>query len=623
MIESKTDKKETQLPFAHGIEVELQIIKKDGSWIRGEEILEIFDRLVGTAKTKLDERIRQSKVESVRRKYKHSSQTEEGERGSRIVASYEDPLGETKKYTLLGHDPNVTSLTWILEIASPPCTTLEELAWWVQTLVAISYDSLPKESRAILVSTGLNPAQEYLKNLSFGEHHHILGPNVEESTSLAIYNMIRNFIPHLIALSVNSPFENKKPTDQVVINSEGRIRAPRCKRSIRLLKNTTQMGPTNEFELIPYLTRADKEGFAKHVNRSFSRMVDMYPFTDYGTIELRVFDTQLSVPRRVGLALILQALALKALRIKAKGQMIPDVGAKCLAANRTAAVSAGLWGPFRVSNTTINPEYMKIYNHTVSDEGIVSSNRCNRFLGDAVVSMLFMIRDELEELGAVDNAFLQPLLVSIFGSDFVSPRTTAADYQLEVYAKSDMNMVVLMRSLIDITRECCTNWLYDPLEGTPKLPTWLCWWKGLEPEIIVGTERIFAGQEAEFMISLRNSSERTLTNLSVDYSIEDSERNIIEHNVIPISNIEAGEIHVSRVTFQTGKGVSAYNVIASITIAGRQIGLNSTIKTYWMKSSIRPEMTTQFADSSTPVLYSGEIETNFPQTSVVEYRVDV
>ncbi|MHA2396452.1 MAG: hypothetical protein ACXAC0_07095, partial [Candidatus Thorarchaeota archaeon] len=135
---STTENSEMQLPFPHGIEVELQVIRKDGTWIRGENILQVFDKIVSSAKGLLDKKIRTSSVDSVKRKYKQSAQTEEGERGSRIVAAYEDPKGEPKEYTLLGHDPNVTSLTWILEVATPPCTTLEELAWWIQTLIAIS-----------------------------------------------------------------------------------------------------------------------------------------------------------------------------------------------------------------------------------------------------------------------------------------------------------------------------------------------------------------------------------------------------------------------------------------------------------------------------------------------------
>jgi hypothetical protein len=120
MTDIVPEKNEMHLPFVHGIEVELQVIKKDGSWIRGEEILSIFDKLISNAKTLLDKRIQTAWVESVKRKYKHSSQTEEGERGSRVVALYDNPKGKPTEFTLLGHDPNVTSLTWILEIHSLP-----------------------------------------------------------------------------------------------------------------------------------------------------------------------------------------------------------------------------------------------------------------------------------------------------------------------------------------------------------------------------------------------------------------------------------------------------------------------------------------------------------------------
>lgn len=620
-MSSFSNASEMQLPFPHGVEIELQVIRKDGTWIRGEDVLEIFDKIVSSAKGLLDKKIRTSSIETVRQKYEQSSQTEEGERGSRIVATYKDPAGHPKEYTLLGHDPNVVSLTWILEVATPPCTTLEELAWWVQTLIAISYESLPKDSQAILISTGLNPTQEYLRNLSFGEHHHILSEDVDETIKIAVYNMIRNFIPHLIALSVNSPFENKKPSDEISIDDEGIVRAPRCKRSIRLFRNTTQMGPTNEFEFIPHIRVADKDAFAKHVNRSYSRMVDCYPFTDYGTIELRVFDTQLSIPRRMGLALILQALALKAKRMVENGEVIPDVGAKSLSANRASAVAAGLWGPFKAGEGS--DEYLAIYNHQVPDGGGIDTTKRNRFLGDAVISMLYLIRDELDELKVVENPFMQALLVSVFGSEYTNPRTTEADFQLDVYAKSDYNMVVLLKRLAEVTRECSTNWLYDPIEGTPHLPTWLCWWKGLEPEIVIDTDRTFAGQEAEFSILIRNSTGRKLDNLTVKYSVEDSLRNTIDNNLLAIDSIETGEIHVSRVAFSTRKDTSAYNIIMEVGFAGRQINLTNTINMYWMSAAVRPGTTTQFADGKTPVLFSGEIETNYASDSLVNCQINI
>ena len=623
MEETPTEAAELPLPFAHGIEVELQVIRKDGSWIRGEEILSIFNTLISNAKGLLDKRIWEAEVESVKQKYRHSTQTEEGERGSRIIAMYVDPSGEVKEYTLLGHDPNVTSLTWILEIATPPCTTLEELAWWVQTLISISYESLPRESRAIIISTGLNPAQDYLRNLSFGEHHHILSPDVDENEKIQIYNMIRNFTPHLIAISVNSPFESKAPTGKITIDTSGRTRAPKCKRSIRLLKNTTQMGPTNEFEFIPYLTHTDPDLFSKHVNRSPARMVDIYPFTEYGTIEVRIFDTQLSVPRRIGIAIILQALALKAKKMLDKGVKVIDVGVKSLVMNRESAIAAGLWAPFHPSQHNEKSEFMTIYNHSIDDTGQIDESRRTRFLGDAIVSMLYLIREELEELDVIDNPFLQPLFLSVFGGEFVEAKTTGADYQLDVFAKSDQNMVVLLKHLVEVTRECSTNWLYDPLEGVPNLPSWICWWKGLEPEIITREERVFAGNIAEFEIFLRNSSARTLSSSTINYTVEDLERNIIKQDIITAPILEQGETFLRKVEFETQPRISAYNVIVIVAVSGKEIHLSSTINTYWMRARIRPGTTTQFADGKAPVLFSGEIETNYPEVKDVDCEVSV
>ncbi|MHA2228098.1 MAG: hypothetical protein ACXABL_02745, partial [Candidatus Thorarchaeota archaeon] len=141
------------------------------------------------------------------------------------------------------------------------------------------------------------------------------------------------------------------------------------------------------------------------------------------------------------MALLLQALALRAKRMLETGKIIPDVSANTLASNRESAISAGLWGPFRSGKNEENLEFISAYNHSIDEEGRVNGSKKNRFMGDAVVSMLFLIREELEELNAIDNPFLQPLLVSIFGSEYVEPKTTGADFQLDVYAKSDMNMV--------------------------------------------------------------------------------------------------------------------------------------------------------------------------------------
>ncbi|TFH02060.1 MAG: hypothetical protein E4H14_17965 [Candidatus Thorarchaeota archaeon] len=218
---------------------------------------------------------------------------------------------------------------------------------------------------------------------------------------------------------------------------------------------------------------------------------------------------------------------------------------------------------------------------------------------------------------------MQALLASLFGSEFSLPRTTGADFQLDVYAKSDFNMVVLLKQLAEVTRECSTNWLYDPIEGTPHLPTWLCWWKGLEPEIVTDTERTFAGQDVQFSILVRNSTGRNMENMSITYSIEDSERNVVDNNILTIPTIVAGEIHVSTITFATRKDTSAYNIIAEVGFAGRHVNLASTINMFWMKASIKPGTTTQFADGKTPVLFRSEVETNYPMKSPVTCEINL
>ncbi len=244
-------------------------------------------------------------------------------------------------------------------------------------------------------------------------------------------------------------------------------------------------------------------------------------------------------------------------------------------------------------------------------------------MADAVSSMFYLIKKELEDLGAIDNSFMQPLLVSLFGSESTEPRTTGADFQLDVYAKSDMNIVVLLKRLADITRECCTNWLYDPLEGTPHMPAWLCWWKGLEPEITVDSDRIFGGQDGGFSISLRNSTSHNFENVSVGYTIEDSERHVTDHRVFSVARMTPRQINRTKIPFKTTMGATAYNIIVTLGIAGKFINLSTTINTYWMKTTIRPSATTQFADGRGRVSFSGEIETNYPSSIRLNIGVSV
>ncbi|MFW9982573.1 MAG: hypothetical protein ACFFE3_11720, partial [Candidatus Thorarchaeota archaeon] len=102
-----------------------------------------------------------------------------------------------------------------------------------------------------------------------------------------------------------------------------------------------------------------------------------------------------------------------------------------------------------------------------------------------------------------------------------------------------------------------------------------------------------------------------------------SERNLVESNVLSIPSIDTGEIHVSDLAFQTKKNITAYNIIAEVGFVGRVINLTSTINMYWMRVDVKPGTTTQFADGKTPVLFNGQIDTNYPTTAVVQTKVSI
>lgn len=69
---------------------------------------------------------------------------------------------------------------------------------------------------------------------------------------------------------------------------------------------------------IPYLSESDQnaqEYFLEVVQKNSmedGRFQDLFPFTDWGTLEVRICDAQISICRRIGLCLLIQAMCYKA-----------------------------------------------------------------------------------------------------------------------------------------------------------------------------------------------------------------------------------------------------------------------------------------------------------------------
>ncbi len=207
-------------------------------------------------------------------------------------------LNNSGPIDIIGKDTNLGTGNFItLELVTPPCANVKELKFWLKTILFSAQEACDRKNLKFLLLAG-HPSIE--KNYC-GEHHHI---GIKDTTKrIKIFNVLRLFIPYLTILSFsyfenpgNKPLEIHKDIFKTKINNQF-IRGVR-------LKNTAQIKPIAPF------WGTTKQDFAESVNLDYSscRMVDMYPFTDYNTLEVRIFDTQISIARTIATAVILQGI---------------------------------------------------------------------------------------------------------------------------------------------------------------------------------------------------------------------------------------------------------------------------------------------------------------------------
>ncbi|HWI82926.1 YbdK family carboxylate-amine ligase [Ramlibacter sp.] len=129
----------------------------------------------------------------------------------------------------------------------------------------------------------------------FGQHVHVGCPDAD-SALLMLHRMSR-YIPHFIALSASSPFVQGQDTqfDSARLNSV--FAFPMSGRAPFTLH-------WNEFE--HFFAKTTRTGVVKSMKDFYW---DIRPKPEYGTIEIRVFDTPLTVERAVALAGFVQCLA--------------------------------------------------------------------------------------------------------------------------------------------------------------------------------------------------------------------------------------------------------------------------------------------------------------------------
>lgn len=463
-------KKPIAMPFSHGMEMELQMLDENGQFLKGDDMVFMMKKMVEQARDILIQMMDSGIPKIIEKKIVEPPFiTYNEEKGDVLTLRYE-LHGRPIDIEIFGRDGNVAAITYILECVTPPCEYIEELVWWAQQVLLIAELVLPKE--LFLVSSGFNPMQrEYFRGLTMADHNH-MGSFKNDNEKIKIYNMFRNFLPHILALTVNSPLINGRPTDDIKIIGN-RYACPGCIRSVRLEKNDTMLSYNDPLHYIPYMNQDypnDYDFFLRTVKKASledARQQDIFPYTEFGTIETRICDAQTSISRRIGIAIILQMLALKARNMKE----VPDVGAKTIVKNRIGAISRGLFSVFRTEDADVNE--IKNINKEFAD---CYFNTEGRLMHDAVKGMLRFIGDgNLMKKTFKTNPrkipFLDSIIISLYGKvDWADPPLTEAEYQLSLYNEKGSNTFGILGDLVYMTHNCIVNPTYSPLDGKPNYP---------------------------------------------------------------------------------------------------------------------------------------------------------
>jgi len=421
----------TELYFTHGVEIENHLVSREtGEVLVGDELLTVWEEMFQGAAVFL-KRVKKDKKtpKYIANKIVKVEVKEEEKREKRLSFVFlHYKLGKkTISINCFGPDPNISQITWLLELVTPPCEFLEEIDFWIDTLYEAALYGLSKSNVALL-PMGVNPLEKRVRSgLTCGEHHHIGIPSFFRAP---VYNLLRNYIPHLIAFSSTSPFLDRTPSGKVILKEkEGKKHIiGRCVHSYRLLKNTGQMGPNIPDYLPPIDDSTDSEDFAKLVKKTppDHRMVDMFPYTDYSTIELRFFDTQPWFENRLAMVLLIQAIAQKAKNLAGAKKKVHCVSSRSLYENRRKSIQFGFLAQFTLDND-LEPDFARFYNYDS-----LTGKKASKLI-HSTNSLIYFIQEELETIG---TEYLDYIFIPLLGNSQFNPPLSVTEFLLSLFDPS-------------------------------------------------------------------------------------------------------------------------------------------------------------------------------------------
>ena len=167
-------------------------------------------------------------------------------------------------------------------------------------------------------------------NLIFGLHVHV---GIEDKeTRIHLMNQLRYFLPHLLALSTNSPFWIGMNTGLKSYRTKVFDRFPRTN-----IPDT--FGSWADFEnFVNLLVRTNSIDNAKKI------WWDIRPHPLFDTLEIRVCDIPMRVEETLALAALIQATTVKLYRLHAKNQSWRTYSRALLMENKWSASRYGIAG---------------------------------------------------------------------------------------------------------------------------------------------------------------------------------------------------------------------------------------------------------------------------------------
>jgi hypothetical protein len=453
------------LPFTHGVETECFLATKKGN-VFGHGGFEKVYRQV------LNERLKQELQKKLPEHYSRKVKSLEiaqatGSTYDALYLRYESRHGVIEN-ELISVDRNVAE--WpLLELATPPCETAYEIAWWSSTLHRLLVDAVRSVGTdAAVLNAGVGPYENMeviVQGDSFptcGEHHHIAFYSDQRRAEFSeFYHMLRLWIPNFIMLGANSPFASGKPTGKIRLNDH-EAPFPRCARDLRVMYNFKHMCNFHEGEYMPFLKDGwrSKEDLLRAFNeqtgsfRKDTHFLDYDPISRKKTTEVRVFDSGPSTARRVGIALLLQAMAVSALKPPAEPRPRYSMPTQEMFKLKRLACESGGWCK-PPSASLMEPGQAKLKRSELGRE-------C---LSDHLLEMLGFLRPALAELQVTQSRFLAPLRASVYGAG--GRGLSPAEYWLVRFARSGGDMKKVAQDMLASCERGAASVWYDPLVSEP------------------------------------------------------------------------------------------------------------------------------------------------------------